>query len=60
MEKRILKPGKGLYKPNLQATVTVNIRGKWCKDGGNGQQFEHREKQTLKIGNRPIIMLLTD
>ena len=49
-DKTVLQEGSGLYCPNQQAKVVVDVTGKWSASDGSDVVFEHRENASIDLG----------
>lgn len=56
MEKRVVSIGKGLYSPNEQATVVVDLLGKWLEVDKAEHVFDSREKYSITIGGNYAVL----
>ncbi len=50
MSKQVLVVGEGLYCPNEQARVVVNLLGKWQTIDGSEHVFDKRDNHSIIIG----------
>ncbi len=57
MEKRVLRVGRGLYYPNEQARVVVDLLGKWQTFDGAEHIFDNRGHHSITIGRSALFQI---